>query len=48
MPKRKDTPGNCPHNPGIDCSVMPPKCHRCGWNPKIEAQRKAQTGGRKA
>ena len=32
----------CPHNEGILCDSM--KCWKCGWNPKIDKERRNRNG----
>ena len=35
----------CPHNEQLVCQFK--DCHRCGWNPEVEARRKDQLFTRK-
>lgn len=32
-------PTQCPHNDG--CRCIEQKCDRCGWNPSVDKQRRA-------
>lgn len=32
----------CPHNVSVDCTGDK-NCDKCGWNPKVDAERKKKT-----
>lgn len=38
-------PKSCIYNTYINCEKCD-KCKKCGWNPKVEAQRKAKLKGK--
>lgn len=34
----------CKYNAAVDCDRTRRKCEKCGWNPKVESQRKRRLG----
>lgn len=35
---------DCIFNPrGVDCSANPKPCYKCGWNPRVDDERKLKT-----
>jgi hypothetical protein len=37
----------CKHNAGVECEPRCAKCHKCGWNPDVNKERKEKDGGNK-
>lgn len=30
----------CKHNVGVECEPRCAKCHKCGWNPEVDKERR--------
>ena len=36
----------CKHNKGVECEPRCAKCHKCGWNPDVDKERRENNGGK--